>query len=272
MIVLFNLLIIFIVLLIAYWWANQGLFSAILHLVCVVAAGAIALAFWEPVTLGLLMSGGMFDDYAWGVSLVLLFCLSLAVLRVAADKLAPGNVNIPMWANLSFGFVVGLAASIITAGILLTGVGFLQSHREIMGYTGYGRSARDATVTQTGQGLWLPVHRITSGFYEYLSLGSLYPHFNNTPLAHYNPELYKQASLVRDSFERGKGKLSLLPSAATVHRLQRDEQNNRYAVEVEFKALSRDFGQQLTLSSSQIRLITHPLGGSPRIVHPEAWP
>lgn len=271
MIVILNLIIIFIVLLIAYWWANQGLFSAILHLVCVIAAGAIALALWEPVTVGLLLSGKSFDDYAWGVSLVVLFCVSLLVLRVAADKMAPGNVNIPSWANLSFGFVVGLAAAIITAGILFTGIGFLQSHKEIMGYTGYGRSTRDASVTRTGPGLWLPVHEITTKFYEFLSVGSLYPHFNNTPLAHYNPELYKQASLVRDSFDQGKGKLSLLPSAATVHQLRHDEQNNRYAVEIEFKARARDFGHQLTLSSSQIRLITWPVNGTPQIIHPDAW-
>lgn len=271
MIVLFNLLIIFIVLLIAYWWANQGLFSAMLHLVCVIVAGAIALAFWEPVTINLFLRGGAFDDYAWGVSLVLLFSVSLVVLRVASDKLAPGNVNVPMWANLSFGFVVGLAAAIITAGFVLTGIGFLQSHKDVMGYTGYGRSARTAEVTQIGPTLWLPVHRMTSSFYEYLSLGSLYPYFNNTPLAHYNPEIYKQASLVRDSYQAGRGKLSLLPRAVTVHRVQRDEQANRYAVEVEFLAESRDFGQQLTLSSSQIRLITHPVNGSPRAVHPDAW-
>ena len=37
MTIIFNLLIIGLVLLIAYWWANEGLFSSILHLVCVIA-------------------------------------------------------------------------------------------------------------------------------------------------------------------------------------------------------------------------------------------
>lgn len=271
MLVIFNLVIILIVLLIAYWWANQGLFSSLLHLVCVIAAGAIAIGLWEPVTLSLFMRGSGFDDYAWGVTLVLLFCVSLFVLRMASDRLAPGNINIPTWANLTFGFALGLCSAVITAGILLTGAGFVQSHQEIVGYSGFGRSGRTAEVTRIGGQLWLPVHQITSGFYEYLSVGSLYPYFNNTPLAHYNPELYKQASLVRDSYQFGKGKLSLLPSAATVERVQRDERSNRHAVTVDFKALSRDFGQQLTLSRSQVRLITHPVGGRPRIIHPDAW-
>ena len=126
-------------------------------------------------------------------------------------------------------------------------------------------------MTQIGGSLWLPVHKLTSDFYEMLSRGSLYPYFNNTPLAEYNPELYKQASLVRDSYEHGRGKLSLLPDAASVEAVQRDEQSNRHAVTMNFEALSRDFGQQLTLSRSQIRLITKPSGGDVLVIHPDAW-
>lgn len=271
MLIILNLVIVLLVLLIAYWWANQGVFSALLHLVCVVTAGAIALALWEPITLNLLMRGGAFDDYAWGASLIAIFCLSLVILRVAMDKLAPGNINLPQSANLICGFPVGAASGVLTIGILMTGVGFIQSHQELMGYTGYGRSARTAEVGRTGGALWLPAHQWTIDFYEYVSLGSLYPTFNNTPLAHYNPELYKQASLVRDSYNFGQAKLSLIPDAAEVISVQRDEQNNRHAVEIEFKALARDFGDQLTLSSSQIRLITRPAGGSVRVIHPDEW-
>ncbi len=45
MITSFNLLIFAMVGLIGYWWANQGVFSGLLHLLCVVVAGAIAFAF-----------------------------------------------------------------------------------------------------------------------------------------------------------------------------------------------------------------------------------
>lgn len=271
MIIVFNLVLVLLVLLIAYWWANQGLFSALLHLVCVIAAGAIALAFWEPATVGIFMRGGAFDDYAWGFTLVGLFCVSLLVLRVAMDKLVPSNVNIPTWANLAFGFPIGAVSGVLTMGFLIIGAGFIQSHQELIGYTGYGRDARTSNVQRIGGTLWIPVHQCTAGFYEYLSLGSLYPTFNNTPLAHYNPDLYRQASLVRDSYEWGQAKLSLLPDAAEVLGVQRDEQSNRHAVEIDFKAMSRDFGEQLTLSRSQIRLITHPVNGSVQIIHPDEW-
>src|SRR5436190_8436030 len=98
MIAIFNIVIILLVLLIAYWWANQGLFSAILHLVCVVIAGAITLSVWEPLTVGLLLRGNGFDDYAWGVSFIGIFAISLLILRVIMDKTIGANVTIPNWA------------------------------------------------------------------------------------------------------------------------------------------------------------------------------
>ena len=51
MLVILNLFVIGIVLLIAYWWGSQGLFSSFLHLVATICAGAIALAVWEPLNL-----------------------------------------------------------------------------------------------------------------------------------------------------------------------------------------------------------------------------
>lgn len=272
MLIVTNLIVIFLVLLIAYWWASQGLFSALLHLVCVLVAGAIALAFWEPFTYNVLMRGGDFDDYAWGVSLVGLFAVTLFVLRIGMDKAAPSNVNIPTWANFAFGFPVGVMSGIVTVGILAIGMGFMQSHKEIGGYQGYGRSDRTAQIEAVGGALWMPVHKWTSGFYEYLSDGALYPTFNDTPLIQYNPDLYRQSALVRDSYDSGSGKLSLLPEAASVGDVRVDEGSNRHAVEVNFEALARDFGEQLTLSSSQIRLICSQRGGGkPTVVHPDAW-
>ncbi|MHC4094216.1 MAG: hypothetical protein ACYSVY_28735, partial [Planctomycetota bacterium] len=99
--IIFNVLCILMVLFISYWWATQGLFSAIIHLLCVVTAGALALAAWEPLTLGLLLRGGKFDGYAWSFALVGVFVVALFVLRLITNKLVPANVDLPQWANLA---------------------------------------------------------------------------------------------------------------------------------------------------------------------------
>lgn len=269
-----NGILILIVLVIAYWWANQGLFSAILHMMCVIGAGAVALAVYEPITVGLLLRGIWFDDYAWGVSLVGVFVITLLIFRVASDKIVRANVNVPTWANFAFGLPVGAISGILALGIFMIGAGMVQSYRSVMEYEGYGRSSQTGRVEYLGPALWIPVHMWTNEFYNYLSVGALYPTFNDSPLVQENPELYKQASLLRDSAAEGKGKLSLAPDAVTIRAVKRDPESNRHVVAVEFGATARDWGQQLTLSNSQVRLITNGSNDPrqrPGVVHPDAW-
>ncbi len=270
MALLLNLAIIGLVALIAYWWANQGLLSALLHMICVIAAGAIAFAVWEPATIAIL-NGGAFDNYAWGVVLVGSFAVSLFVLRVIADRLAPGAAQLPQWANLGFGGMLGAVAGVLTVGICLIGTGFIQSHSEIMGYRGFGRDANtQASIGPVGTPMYLPVATLTAQFYGFLSVGSFHPDISGGPLREYNPEVDRLACLVRDSFENGKGQLALSPDSATVTKVQQG--NGIVAVQLKLRAQAMDFGGQLTLSSSQVRLIGWPKSGEdPDIYYPVAW-
>src|SRR5688572_5742565 len=142
MFIAFNVIIVLLVLLIAYWWANQGLFSALLHLLCVITAGAVAFALWEPLTTGLLLRGTGFDNYAWGVTFIGVFFITLLILRIAVDKIVGANINIPNWANLAFGLPVGAASGVLTIGIFLIGAGFMQSSRDLMSIVGWARSSQ----------------------------------------------------------------------------------------------------------------------------------
>ncbi len=150
---IFNLIVAALVLLIAYWWANQGVFSSILHFVCVACAGAMALALWEPVTVNVLLSGGGFDDYAWGLSLGGMFVVFLFLFRVVADKLAPSNLEFPQWANYSVGGAFGLLSGMLTMGITLISAGFIQSTTELGGFIGYARDqqASGARARNSGE-------------------------------------------------------------------------------------------------------------------------
>jgi len=268
-----NSVIIILILFVAYWLANQGFFSALLHLLCVIVAGAVALAFWEPLTTRLLLRGTGFDSYAWGVALVGLFVVSLLILRILSDKLVPNHIELVRGADLVFGFAAGLAAAVLTFGIIIIGIGFISSKNDIFGFRGWGRDDRTARIVEINS-LWVPVHRITSEFYEWLSVTSFAA---PQPLRHCNPDLYKQASLVRDSFSNGRGMLSLKPSEATVKNLYEaiGGAQSVYLLEIQFGNGARDYGDQLTLSSAQIRLIGYPDQhnrlAKPDVVHPVAW-
>ncbi len=261
-----DMLIIPLVLLIGYWWANQGLFSAILHLACVIVAWALAFAFWEPLTLGLLLRGGRFDGFMWGASLVGMFVVALFVLRLATNKLVPANLDLPRWANLSFGFPVGLASGVLTMGITLIGLGMIQSDSSVAGLNGW-RRAGGGKVTEVNR-LLLPVHKMTAQFYDALSVGAF---STSTPLRHYQPQLDRQAaSLIRDSYRDGRGQVAMRPDQVSVVGAYLCP--DRVVVSLRFNRGARDYNDQLTLSAAQVRLVAAASGrDQPLVVHPDTW-
>ncbi|MFO0873309.1 MAG: CvpA family protein [Phycisphaerales bacterium] len=278
MTIILNLILVGIAGLIAYWWANQGFFSALLHFICVVVAGAIALSVWEFVTVSFLLTGGWFDEYAWGVSLLGTFAVSLFVLRLIFDKTVPDNVNVPTWVNYTFGSVFGAGAAILTVGICMIGAGFMQSSVDLVGFRGMARdSATQGQPGSTGQ-LYPPMHAWTSAFYTALSDGALTPTFTNASLKRSYPALADEAlSLHRDSAWDGEGKTSLSPGAATVDEafFARNAGIGKggrgaFGVKVTFDRAAFDRGEMLVVSASQVRLIALK-NGEAIAIHPVRW-
>ena len=174
--IILNLLIIGLVLLIAYWWSQQGFFGSLLHLLAVIVAGALALAFWEPIAIDVLLTGGTFDGYAMGVTLAGLFAIFLGILRGVSDSIIKANININHSTDLVLGGILGLFSGILTIGFTLVALGFFHGPHDLMGYQGYGRErGRPGVMTQMGPTLWMPVDRWTNRFYDWLSVSTLYP-------------------------------------------------------------------------------------------------
>lgn len=278
MVLVFNLFVVGMAALIAYWWANQGFFSALLHFICVLCAGAIALAFWEPITVNFLLNGGWFDEYAWGVSLLGIFIVSLFVLRLAFDKLVPDNVNLPTWANYTFGTLFGAGAGIVTVGICMIGLGLLQSSDEIMGFRGHARSSEERGQPASVDALYPPVHSWTVAFYDTLSGGALAPTFTRASLQSSYPGLDEASwSLWRDGAFDGEAKSSLAPEAASIDSATfspdsaKAGRGGTYGVIVNFQKDAFDRGEMLIVSASQVRLIGTTKDGATVTVHPTRW-
>ncbi len=273
MLIVFNILVLGLVGLIAYWWANQGVFSALMHLICVIAAGAIALAVWEPLTVGLLLRGGQADDYMWGVALVGVFVLSLLLLRVACDKLAPANVNFPSWANYIFGGAFGLCSGVLTMGIFILGAGFLQSSTSILDF--YGTARTENAKIEKVNSLIVPVHSLTANFYAMLSNGAFAPIGSRSMWTLY-PDLDRQAaSLQRDSYNEGRGKTTLAPDAASISGafVCKGMTPNQFGVLVDFSRPAFDMPDSvLTVSKAQVQLLSDTSGWrKPSVAYPFKW-
>ena len=114
---------------------------------------------------------------------------------------------------------------------------------------------------------------VTSSFYELASINGLRPDFG-TPLMQYNPNLHMQASLVRDTPEGEKGQAYLPDGSASAKQPSKSEFMGKHWVTVpmEFTSEARDFGQQLVLSKSQVRLVGKMRGSAtPEIAYPTYW-
>ncbi|MDA1008841.1 MAG: hypothetical protein O2800_07585 [Planctomycetota bacterium] len=262
-----QLLVIVFVALIAYWWANQGLFSAFMHLVCVILAGAMTFALWEPITVTFLLKP--LGDHAWSVGLLGLFAVFLIIFRVAADKLVPANLNFPDWANYLVGGAFGAAAGVLTVGMLVIGMGFSQSVSSLLEFYGWTRDQSNGGQPYETEALHLPVHQWTTGFYGLLSLGSLSP-IAPTAMAIYSPDLAESSlSLHRDSWGDGRGRTSVAPDDVSVQGFTYDANyalpdggTGAYALSVSFATGAFDRGQAVTLSASQAKLVGDRAGSS----------
>lgn len=203
-----NLIVIGAVLLIAYLWASKGFFSAFIHLLCTIVAGAIAFALWEPLAYGVLL--GVRDDIAWTVALVAPFVVSLALLRLAVDSVLRKNINLDDATNFVGGALCGAASGVIAVGILVIGMGFLRMPVNFLGYAPatFADNTKGPGVLVRGASLWLPADRLVESFYGMTSEGSL---STATPLAARAPDLAMQGGLQRYTFQ-GLGRASLKPS------------------------------------------------------------
>lgn len=257
----FNVIMVAFILLIAYWWSNQGVFSSILHCVCVIVAGAIALSFWEPVVFWLFLKGGGVDNYAWGLVLGLLFAISLFILRYLSDQLVPFDVPIPPTPSAIGGAVFGFIAGVVTVGMASISCGFVQAPTEVMGYVGWARGQDAKGAPMEFGSMWIPAPQLTEDFYRRLGLGSLSP-MGGKSLATHQPALAKEAlSLFRDGFQNGDARASIAPKDVTIGAMNFDPNFaategsiGAYAIDITVSTGGYDNGEQFVLSCAQTRL------------------
>src|SRR5207253_1984620 len=123
----------------------------------------------------------------WAISLVLPFAAALALIRVGFDKMIPWNVAVNDIANYIGGGVCGVISGIITAGILILGIGFLRIAPDEFGYQplAYTGTAVGRGSVERHEKLWVPVDSITASLYQRLSVASFR---SAEPLAKWHPD------------------------------------------------------------------------------------
>ena len=131
-----NILVIIFVLAIAYTWTVRGIFNSMIHALCVFFGGAIAFSVWEPLAMILLglSDSSIVEGSAWGLALIIPFIIATVLLRVISDKVITANIRSLKPLDYGGGAVFGLVTSIITAGVLVIGIGYMRLPSTFLGY------------------------------------------------------------------------------------------------------------------------------------------
>lgn len=187
-----NFAVILFLILMAYVWAVfNGFFPALVHLVGVIAVGAIALAVWEPITVRFLLNP--LQDYAWGLGLLLPLLLLTIMIRALMGHFLSRQVSMMNWLDNAGGGLCGLAAGIVMSGLVVIGAGFMPLPADAFGLQRV-KIGPQGRVESVASRLWIPVDRMAASFFSRLSGGAF---STGTPLRDYLPRLDEQASMFR---------------------------------------------------------------------------
>ncbi|MEM9753247.1 MAG: hypothetical protein AAF916_07655 [Planctomycetota bacterium] len=191
-----NLLVIAFVVGMGVLWATYGLFSALIHLAMAIAAGAIAFAVWEPITVNFLLP--YLPHYAWSAGLILPFAAALLLLRIGADKLVTGNMKFPGIVDQLFGGLIGAVSGVISAGVLIIGLSFLPMPLAFLQFQPYEVKANGTVGPYEGAdnaaSLWIPADKVVAGLFSELSLRGF---ASGRPMAEVQPDVLRTAGTFR---------------------------------------------------------------------------
>ncbi len=217
-----SLLAIAVIGLLGYIWMTRGFFSALIHMVCVIIAGAIAFAFWEPLSHLILAKGPEDRKFtafvlgtAWAWGLVIPFAVSLALLRLGVDKLIPANVQVQSTVSYVGGAACGAVSGVITAGIVVIALGTMRMSSDFLGYQPIRYQGESL---QRAGGLIVPVDRIVGGLYGRLSEAAFR---TGQPLARWYPDVSHTAAVMRLTDRQGRAKNYARPAEFEVIRRYR---------------------------------------------------
>lgn len=192
-----------------YLWLSRGFFNGLIHLACVLVAGAVAFAVWEPVAYLLLTSmpsTSFVNALAWALALALPFGLTLVLLRLATNAIIKANVQVGELADNIGGGVCGLISGVIVTGVMVVSLGLLRTDTEMMGQR--ATNFDNGSVTRKSS-IFFPVDRITLWLYGTASEAAL---ASGEPLAKWHPDLVYTPTAMRSAFGDGKARNAAAPT------------------------------------------------------------
>ena len=203
-----NILVVVVLLGVAYLWCLKGFFSALLHLGCTIAAGAIAFGVWEPLVFLTTkhITQEWLNNLMWAASLIVPFSLSLAILTILVNVLVRANAQCDRALDYVGGGICGLLIGGITAGMCALSMSYTRTHADFMGFQPVIQE-KDGYLVKVS-GLWVPVDKAVAGLYGMLSTTTL---TTAQPLARWYPDFAERGHVMRAGPDETLIKMAAMP-------------------------------------------------------------
>lgn len=213
-----TLAVLVVIAILTFMWSTRGFLSALIHMFCVILAGAVAFAVWEPLSYFVLENaptgGRSFFTFlrgqAWALGLALPFAAFLAVVRPVLDQLIPANAQPTTGVEYAGAGVCGLITGVITSGILVLAAGTMRFSSDFMGYRPVDYSGQ--SVQRVG-GLLIPVDKVVGRLYSFTSTAAF---STREPLAEWYPDVTHPAATMRLTHDEGKADNVALPGSFSI--------------------------------------------------------
>lgn len=235
---------ILVTLILAWVWGSRGFLSAMIHMLCVIIAGAIAFGVWETAGYAILdaWEKKWIVDIAWGVALAVPFALTLAILRLVIDKLIPFNTDLDGASNLIGGMACGAISGVIAMGIMTISITHCRINAESVEFNMVEYDSNGSLKKVGGFQSFFP--RATGWLYAYLSENSLR---TDTPMAKYRPDMPYEGALLRTTFNNGTSRNTIVPKAVTLE--------SRYTVGID-PSVKNDVRSLLATGTNDTQTVT----------------
>jgi|SRR5581483_5339710 len=140
----FQLILLALVGIIAYFHFTQGLFTATISAILAVFAAMMAVSYFEPLAQMLLKAG--LTESASAVAIILIFAVAYFVPRLLFDMLVPGNIRVPVLLDKIGAAVMGVIVGLFATGVLAIAMQALPFSQSIGMFTRYS-TVGDRPVT-----------------------------------------------------------------------------------------------------------------------------
>ncbi len=171
-----NIIALVMILAITFINSIYGLFSGIINAVCAIVAAVVALGAFEVVDRLATGQLGVSPSFSTPIVIVVLFVVTLIILRSLADNLMRGNVRLPMQVDFAGGAVCGFIVAQICTGVLMIALQMLPLGGRVLMFQRLERSDVDDDRGHPQfdrNSIWLSPDGFTIGLVKMLSGGSV---------------------------------------------------------------------------------------------------